>query len=191
MPRTRRNPASKGTLIALAVGVGIVLLLVTKKASAMQSNILSRLAVVLTPAQMANAQIIAGDFAAAGQPDNLTAAAIVNAWAESGLDEKKTGDHNHSIGLFMLDDVGGDGIGLSRQYREDPHNNIHVILSKEVLRGRGATLRARAAAGAGVAELAAIFSRDILRPGDQAGEMTKRSDLAQTMFPEIADTMVA
>jgi len=133
-------------------------------------------------------QIIATEFAAAGLPANAIAAAIVNSYAESGLNPTIPGDGGHSIGLFQLNDWGA-GQGLSVEFRQDPVNNTKTILQREVLTGRGATFRRRAKEGASVAELAAIFARDIERPADKAGAMKTRSALAIQMFPSLARTV--
>jgi hypothetical protein len=132
-------------------------------------------------------RIIAGEFAAAGLGTNAIAAAITNAYAESGLNPTIPGDGGHSIGLFQLNDWGA-GHGLTVAFRQDPVNNTRTILKREVLASRGKTFRDRAKAGAGVEELAAIFARDIERPADKAGAMASRSRLAATMWPTLAKT---
>lgn len=132
-------------------------------------------------------QIIATEFAAAGLPTNAIAAAIVNSYAESGLNPTIPGDGGHSIGLFQLNDWGA-GHGLTVEFRQDPTNNTRTILQREVLTGRGATFRRRAKEGASVAELAAIFARDIERPKHTAAAMSGRSALAIQMFPSLART---
>jgi len=132
-------------------------------------------------------QIIAAEFAAAGLPTNAIAAAIVNSYAESGLNPTIPGDGGHSIGLFQLNDWGA-GHGLTVEFRQDPTNNTRTILQREVLTNRGATFRRRAKEGASVAELAAIFARDIERPKHTAAAMSGRSALAIQMFPSLART---
>lgn len=132
-------------------------------------------------------QIIATEFAKAGLPTNAIAAAITNAKAESGLNPLASGDGGHSIGLFQLNDWGA-GQGLTVEFRQDPVNNARTILQREVLTGRGATFRRRAKEGASVAELAAIFARDIERPADKAGAMAARGRLAARMWPTLAKT---
>lgn len=128
--------------------------------------------------------IIQTEFAKHGLGATAIAAAVANAYAESGLNPLASGDGGHSIGLFQLNDWGA-GHGLSVAYRQDPTNNARTILSREVLASAGKTLRARAAAGAGVGELAAIFARDIERPADKAGAMASRASLAEAMFPAL------
>jgi hypothetical protein len=132
--------------------------------------------------QKRNAEIIAEEFLAAGLSERLAAAAITNAIVESSLHADAVGDGGHSIGLFQLNDWGG-GMGLSVEYRKDPRNNAKTILEREVLAGSGKALRDADAAGASVADLAAIFSRDIERPADREGNMGIRAALAQQVFP--------
>jgi hypothetical protein len=174
-------------LIAIAVGVGVALL--TRKASAMGGAtvlaILGGLTKNLNADQAVNAQIIAEEFSAAGLHKRIGAAAIVNAWHESGLRAGAIGDSGHSVGLFQLHDKGG-GHGLTVEFRADPRNNTRTILEREVLAKRGDKLRQRAADGAGVGELAAIFSRDIERPANVEGNMTKRKATAEAWFPAMA-----
>ena len=177
-----------GVTFAMVVGIGLAGLLLARKVfgqSASVTAVLNSLAVKLSKAQMINAAIIAEECANAGLPDRIAAAAIVNAWAESGLDANVLGDSGHSVGLFQLHDKGG-GHGLTVEYRRDPRNNVKTILQREVLKPRGNVLRQRAAEGAGVGELAAIFSRDIERPKDKQGNMDKRKTMAEKWFPTMA-----
>ena len=74
----------------------------------------------LTSPQKANAAIIEKEFLNAGHSATVTAAAIVNALAESGLNAKAAGDSGASIGLFQMNRVGGAGRGHSIQELEDP-----------------------------------------------------------------------
>lgn len=192
----KRNPISDGTALVIAIGVGIGVFLISRLASG-QSLFGSGVVGAISPqwlakkkpsqTQLQNAQIIEDEFRGAGQPDSVIAAALVNSWAESGWSNgPPDGDGGHSIGLFQLNDAGGAGIGLTVEYRRDPRNNTKVILEREVLTRRGNQLRQRAAEGAGVGELAAIFSRDIERPKDKEGNMAARRKLAEAMFPQMA-----
>lgn len=135
----------------------------------------------LSPSQRQMAQLIEQEGRAAGLSPNEIAAMIVNAKAESGLNPGIKGDSGHSIGLFQLNDRGA-GHGMSVEERQDPITNIRTILTREVLTRRGQQFRSRAAAGASIQELAAIFSRDIERPADRAGEQAKRAALASRLF---------
>lgn len=171
--------------VAIAIGVGVGVLLFALPAFGVGNSVVSLIKKKLTLSQRRNATIIANAFAKAGLPPIVAAAAIANAYAESKLNAGAVGDSGHSIGLFQLSDWGA-GHDLSVDYRLDPQNNVQTILAREVLKGYGKTLRARAAEGARVGELAAIFCRDIERPKDIEGESQKRSDLAETMFPSLA-----
>ncbi|MCK9185979.1 phage tail tip lysozyme [Candidatus Gracilibacteria bacterium] len=108
---------------------------------------------------------------------NIVAAALINAYSESRFNPKANGDGGASRGLFQIQPWGGS-IG----YRENPENNINLILDKEVLKSRGEILIARAKEGADVSELTALFSKYIERPGNEKGEMTKRAALAKQVF---------
>ena len=170
----------------VGVLVGAIVLLLASKARAAKASVsvVSKMNKKLTDYQRTNALLIEQEFRKAGLPNNLIAAALVNAWAESKFNAASgTGDGGHSIGLFQLNDNGGAGTGLSVEYRLDPINNIRTILTREVLTDRGKELRKRAQEGAGVEELAGIFSRDIERPGDVQGAINARQALALTMFP--------
>ncbi|PIZ75893.1 hypothetical protein COY05_02885 [Candidatus Peregrinibacteria bacterium CG_4_10_14_0_2_um_filter_38_24] len=107
----------------------------------------------------------------------IVAAALINANQESQFNPNATGDSGRGIGLFQVHPWGG---GVA--YRKVPENNINLILDKEVCTGRGKTLIARAKAGADVAELTALFSKYIERPGDEKGEMEKRANIARNVF---------
>jgi len=140
----------------------------------------------LSKEQIENAIIIENVFRQAGMPDKIIAAAIVNAHGESGLKAYAAGDRGHSIGLFQLHSRGA-GKGLSVEYRKDPVNNTVTILKREVLTKRGNALIQAEKDGESVAELAAIFSRDIERPRDTIGAMQRRRVTARRLFGSYAD----
>ncbi len=151
------------------------------------SDILNQIKISLSGEQKANAEIIIQEFSKYNLPPNLIAAAIVNAYKESGIKNNNPGDHGHSHGLFQLNDVLGAGIGMTPAEMQDPHINAQTILRKEVMAGRGAHLRARAKAGASINELSFIFCRDIERPGKnwerRIFRSRERAKFALTMFP--------
>ena len=157
----------------------------------LEKPIAEQIRMPLNDSQRANARIIEEVFkemlTSAGIPREsiakITAAAIANAYRESGLRNENVGDGGASIGLFQLHERGA-GEGLSVEYRRDPYNNTRTIIEREVLAKRGRTLIARANAGASVAELAAIFSRDIERPRDKIGAMNRSANRALAMFGE-------
>jgi hypothetical protein len=127
-----------------------------------------------------NAHIIIEEFEAAGQPPGITLAALVNAYAESQWNAGARGDGGWSIGLFQLNRKGGAGKGMTEAQTLDPRLNTRRIL-REVDQYGGA-LRQAWSSGATVAELAAIYSRDIERPRDRTGEMRKRREMTAGLF---------
>tara|TARA_Y100000034_G_C6897285_1_gene414003 strand:- start:1115 stop:3154 length:2040 start_codon:yes stop_codon:yes gene_type:complete len=135
----------------------------------------------LSGAKKNAAAVIEREMSNAGLSSPEIAAAIVNAYAESGLNPNAIGDGGNSVGLFQLH-IRGAGHGMSVQARRDPAINTQTILKREVLARRGRKFRAAAANGASIGELAAIFSRDIERPKDKEGNMRKRRALAKKMF---------
>ena len=186
----RRNPSlGTGAKLAIAAIVGIGLTLLARRALASSSDIIGKMSSTykgkLTAPKIESIKAIEEVFSAAGMPEKLIAAAVANAYHESSWNANAVGDGGHSIGLFQLNDWGA-GSGLTVEYRKDPRNNAKTILEREVLAKRGRTLLQRAQDGAGVGELAAIFSRDIERPADREGNMASRSALAEKMFPSLA-----
>ena len=128
------------------------------------------------------AQIIASEFASADLPPEFAAAAIVNAWHESRLNPLAAGDGGSSIGLFQLHERGG-GSGMSVGEREDPTTNTRRIIEEVESRWGNSMREAYEAGERKVSEFAAIFSRDIERPADKEGNMTRRAATALEFFP--------
>jgi hypothetical protein len=65
------------------------------------------------------------------------ATAVADMLVESGGNNKAVGDHGHSIGLFQLNDAGGEGSGMSVAEREDPTKNAEIALSHFAKAGSG------------------------------------------------------
>lgn len=141
-----------------------------------------------------NAEIILDEFQSARMPAGVAVAAIVNAIAESGLNETRAGDNGHSVGLFQLNDLRG-----TRPFdfdRADPRKNTRWIIAElaRLWRSKGKignysadeSLEDAYNRGASVADMAALFSAVVERPRDVYGEMTKRAALARATFPESA-----
>lgn len=57
------------------------------------------------------------------------ATAVADMLVESGGNNTAAGDNGHSIGLFQLDDAGGEGAGMSVAERQDPRHNAEIALS--------------------------------------------------------------
>lgn len=154
-------------------------------------SVVEQIKISLNSSQKKNAKIIEDIFKEKLQGKGLsdeaiakiTAAAIVNAYKESGLDASAIGDHGNSIGLFQLH-IRGAGHDMSVEERQDPTTNTTTIIDREVLGSFGRVLIARAKAGATVTELAAVFSKYIERPRDVYGAMQARSKTALKMFGE-------
>lgn len=140
-----------------------------------------KISVRLSPGQRGMAALIEKEFLAAGLSKNLAAAAIVNAYAESGLNPGAVGDGGHSVGLFQLNDWGG-GHGMTVEERKNPVTNIRTILRREVLAGMGRRLRAADQNKASVEELTNLFCQDIERPKDKAAKGQRRAWLARRFF---------
>jgi hypothetical protein len=141
-----------------------------------------------------NAEIILREFEAARWPAGMALAAIVNAVAESNLNEFAAGDGGHSVGLFQINDLGGKVIYPFD--RTDPRANTRHILQELANKwnktgkiGRYNATESMAQAfsrGGTVPKMAALFAAIVERPADIPGEMAKREALARTLFPEVA-----
>ncbi len=57
------------------------------------------------------------------------ATAVADMLVESGGNNKAAGDGGHSIGLFQLNDAGGEGTGMTVAERQDPRHNAEIALS--------------------------------------------------------------
>jgi hypothetical protein len=135
--------------------------------------------VLRTAEQQTMVAIIDREFAAAGWKSSVIQAAIVNAYAESGLNPRAIGDGGKSVGLFQLHEKGG-GAGMSTAQRQDPTLNTRRIIEETA---RALSFRAIAASTDDVPTLAAAFSTYVERPADKAGEEARRRDLAARIFP--------
>jgi lysophospholipase L1-like esterase len=120
----------------------------------------------------------------------IVAAAIVNAYKESGLradagpkTDEQAARRENSVGLFQLY-IKGVGHGMTIAERQDPVTNCKTMLARKVLAHDGKTLLARAQAGASVSELTAIFCRDLEVPANRFVVMQARAKMALKMFGE-------
>lgn len=148
------------------------------------SGALAHLRIALDPEQVASAQIIQSVFRQAGHSEELVAAAIVNAYAESRLRPHAVGDGGGAVGLFQLHERGA-GHGMTTALRMDPVANTQQIL--RVVHGAfGRELRVLEKAGVPMRTLAAVFCRDIERPSNVEAQMAKRDALAETLFGPFA-----
>lgn len=108
----------------------------------------------------------------------VIAAAIVNAYFESGFNPNAVGDKGHSIGLFQLNDAGGAGTGMSVESRKDPVINTRRIAQV----ARSTNFMNVANETDDIPTLAAAWSKYVERPADESGNMRKRADFARALF---------
>lgn len=144
----------------------------------------------LTTAQRDMVNVIEREFYAAGYDTRMAAAAVANAWHESGLNPRAAGDVQggvpQSIGLFQLYSKGA-GAGMSVADRQDPVKNTRRII--ETLNAGGASaVRSAWKAGADAAELARLFCIYVERPKDSATKGLQRAATARKMFPSLPST---
>lgn len=125
-------------------------------------------------------EVIEREFTAAGYPLEVAAAAVVNAYAESGLNPLAVGDSGNSVGLFQLN-LRGAGRGMSVASRQDPTANARTLIARERQALGAVTLKAQE--GASLAQLAALFSTLVERPKYKAAAEAHRAALALRLFP--------
>jgi len=138
-------------------------------------------AVALRADQLRMVDVIEAAFMGAGYSPNVGAAAVVNAYAESGLNPAAAGDNGKSIGLFQLNTVAGAGRGYTPAELTNPDRNAMILITRE--RAALAKVEAAAQGGAGIAALAGLFSRYVERPRDALGAAAHRTALTARLFP--------
>ena len=155
--------------------------------------------------QMNNARIIVHGFLRAGYSPAVAAAAVANAWWESGsahpvdgargLNERAIGDGGMSVGVYQMSS-GGAGRGMTVEARMDVANATHEMIAREMVTPAARHLLAADAAGASLDELIYLFGRDIERPlafipsrstpAKHAEERAKRADMARRLWGSAA-----
>lgn len=159
---------------------------------------------ILTPTRADIVRIVVREFRAAGLPDSVLAAALVNAWAESKFDPRiKSPGSEDSIGVFQLNSR-GLGAGMSADERRDPTLNTRRIIQEikrvpplaQVTRANagdlsanpaGRRLLAASAAGEPLARLIALFTEDIERPADRAAKGRERAAIGRSWWGSVID----
>ena len=139
--------------------------------------------------KLAFVDLIEREFVAAGYSLSVAAAAVVNAYAESGLNPLAIGDNGRSVGLFQLNirgagagmTVGDDGALPQAAARQDATTNVRTLIARE--RSALGKVAAGAAAGEGIPRLAALFSTYVERPANKPLSESYRSALALRLFP--------
>ena len=112
--------------------------------------------------------------------DNIIAAAIVNAVAESNLDPNAIGDNGKSVGAFQLH-KNGLGHKLTTEERQNIFTNTNVI-GIQILKNSNLTKMDENYCS--IPDLAATFASDILRPSNIEQEKYNRRQLASIIFPQ-------
>ena len=137
---------------------------------------------ILTASQASMANLILSRMQSAGWSPFVAAAAVANAYRESRLNPLAFGDHGHSQGIFMLNDNGGAGVGMSVADRQNPEKNIDRIMQQ--MRA-SKSFSALAATSLSIPDLAKAFCVYVERPADKAVEGAKSEAYALTLFPPI------
>lgn len=153
----------------------------------------------LNETQLTLANLIEMEFTAAGLSRSLAAAAIVNAYKESGFDAFKTfyGPDYHktgvktedSVGLFQLNNMnGGLGTGMptGQAYPQGDSRKNPILNVQRVIRKIKNTKAARdefAKYDNDLPKLTASFTKWIEVPANLKSAMAEREKLATTLFP--------
>jgi hypothetical protein len=113
-------------------------------------------------------------------PDNIIAAAIVNAVAESGLNPTAVGDKGKAIGAFQLHKNGlGHNLTVENRFNVVTNTNIVGI---QILRND--TLFELDHEEASISVLAAAFAEQIMKPSNIEEQKLHRAKIATKIFPK-------
>jgi hypothetical protein len=113
-------------------------------------------------------------------PQNIIAAAIVNAIAESSLNPDAIGDGGKAVGAFQLHKK-GLGKNLSVDDRKNIYTNTNVI-GIQILKNN--KLFALNENGEEIPELSAVFAEEIMRPANIEDRKEERRKIANKIFPK-------
>lgn len=113
-------------------------------------------------------------------PDNIIAAAIVNAVAESNLNPNAIGDGGRAVGAFQLH-KNGLGKKLSIDDRKNIYTNANIV-GIQILKNN--KLFALNESGADIPELSAVFAEEIMKPADIEIRKQERRKIANKIFPK-------
>ena len=113
-------------------------------------------------------------------PQNIIAAAIVNAIAESSLNPDAIGDGGRAVGAFQLHKK-GLGKNLSVDDRKNIYTNTNVI-GIQILKND--KLFALNENGEEIPELSAVFAEEIMKPANIEDRKEERRKIANKIFPK-------
>ena len=133
----------------------------------------------LTDEQKEVSYIIEEQFGEMNIPPNITAAAIVNAIAESKLRADAIGDGGKAVGAFQLH-KSGLGKNLSIEERTNVYTSANVI-GIQILKNNN--LYDLENNNAFIPDMTQIITEDIMRPDHLEEQKEKRSKLAKKVFP--------
>jgi hypothetical protein len=140
----------------------------------------SEIAMTLNKEQREVATTIETELSEMEISDNLIAAAIVNAVAESNLNPDAIGDGGKSVGAFQL-----NKFGLGNKLTVDQRTNTHTstnIIGVQILKNR--KLLNLEYNGASIPYLTQVMVEDIFAPSNIIKEKQERAILAREMFPD-------
>ncbi len=113
-------------------------------------------------------------------PDNIIAAAIVNAVAESGLNPTAVGDKGKAVGAFQLHKNGlGHHLTVENRFNVVTNTNIVGI---QILRNN--TLFELDHEEASIPVLTAAFAEQIMKPSNIEEQKLHRAKIATKIFPK-------
>ena len=133
----------------------------------------------LTDKQKEVSYIIEEQFGEMNIPPNITAAAIVNAIAESRLNPNAIGDGGKAVGAFQLH-KSGLGSNLSVKERTNVYTSANII-GIQILKNNN--LYELENNNAFIPEITKTITEDIMRPDKLEQQKEKRSNLAKKIFP--------
>lgn len=130
-----------------------------------------------------NAALVERLFRAAGYSNATIAAALVNAYMESGLSSTtKRGDSGNSVGLFQANMKAGAGKGYTAEQLQDPTFNTKVILKVE--KRAIDKIEAEVRNGADFVTATGLFTQWVERPKyKDTTDKWKREAKAKVLFP--------
>ena len=134
----------------------------------------------LTDEQKEVSYIIEEQFGEMNIPLNITAAAIVNAIAESKLDADAIGDGGKAVGAFQLH-KSGLGKNLSIEERTNVYTSANVI-GIQILKNNN--LYELENNNSSISDIAKAITEDIMRPDHVEKQKEFRNSLAKQVFPE-------
>jgi hypothetical protein len=134
----------------------------------------------LTDEQKEVSHVIEEEFNEMEIPSNITAAAIVNAIAESRLNPNAIGDNGKAVGAFQLH-KNGLGKNLSVKERKNIHTSANIV-GVQILKND--KLYELDNNNAQISLLSEVIAEEIMKPSNIDKQKYRRSRLANQIFPE-------